>query len=190
MASISHIMSALFSFDTKLGSLYSSLSFFSPASPLMISSRTFLKSQSMVHLHLWWNRKAASCQLQVVLCHIWHQMPAVMHSTDIFFSWLLQNIADFIDILVCENTQAVQFIETLLYHLFLYCFWTESKAQRHLIQPCGYWGRTLCYLYVLYLLIWSKETHALLEWSFWQEVPICMDHLRVFLAFFFCLFII
>ena len=40
------------------GSLYSSMRFFCPASRCTVSSCTYIISQSKVHLHQWWNRKA------------------------------------------------------------------------------------------------------------------------------------
>ena len=60
MASIIPAISGLLIFDSTLGSLYLSLSLFWPVMRCTVSSFTHVISQSKVHLHLWWNKKAAS----------------------------------------------------------------------------------------------------------------------------------
>ena len=60
MASIISVISDLLILGSTSGSYYLSLSFFCPACWCTVSSCTSLISQSKVHLHLWWDKKAAS----------------------------------------------------------------------------------------------------------------------------------
>ena len=60
MDSIVPAISASLTLGSMFGYLYSSLSLICPASRHTVSSSTPITSQSKVHLHQWWNRKAAS----------------------------------------------------------------------------------------------------------------------------------